>query len=78
MIIGYFLDEGVTRADAKAKDAFVVFENGNDDKIWLELYCPVGQHSELKDDSYLDVCETITKDEYKQITKGFHTPGEYL
>ena len=45
---------------------------------WLDGYCVVGQHFEVKDVSYLDQCEEISKDEYIKRTEGYYTPKDYL
>lgn len=77
-VLGYYLDEGIKEEKAKAGDVFLVYENEGVHGKFLEGYSPVGQHFELKDKGYLDVCEEIDKDKYKKITKGYYTPKEYI
>lgn len=77
-IIGYYVDKGIEKGKATMGDAFVVIENEGSRGKYLEGYCPQGQHFELKDPKYLDVSTKITKDEYKEITKGWYTPPEYV
>ncbi|QOV08468.1 hypothetical protein Kirov_269 [Bacillus phage Kirov] len=61
---------------------FVVFENSNNDhlqpKKWMEGYNVIDGHFVLRDEKFLDTCEKITKEEYLQATKGYHTPEIYI
>ena len=45
---------------------------------WLDSYCVVGQHSEIKDLNYLEQCAEISKEEYIKRTSGLYTPIDYL
>lgn len=72
-VIGYFVD---TDGDKTvANDVFVVIDYVNNEKV--ELYCPVGQHHEGHID-YVNQCERITLEEYKQASKNLYTPSDYL
>jgi len=77
-VLGYYVDKDVEVKKASAGDAFVISEDEGPRGKYLVGYCPMGQHFELKDDKYLDVCTKIDKGTYKEITKGFYTPEDYL
>lgn len=77
-VIGYYIDRGVGKEKARAKDVFLVYENSRDGEKYLEGYGVIGQHFYLKDKGYLKECTEITVAEYKSISKGLYTPVEYL
>lgn len=84
-IIGYFKDVTNTETpDGKLYDEkllyIVVYENGYIDgsKTWLEYYNILDGHGEIKDIEYLNLCEKITKEQYIEATKQWHTPKEYI
>jgi len=74
MIIGYYLDNTVKREEARPSDIFVAIDEGNER---LTIYAPIGQHGE-GDRGYVEECTPITIEQYKEISKQFCTPAEYL
>lgn len=70
--MGYYIMEGGANVP---QDVFVVAGKHNNGRI--EVYSPVGQHSEI-DEDYLGVCTEITKATYLDISKNYYTPMEYL
>lgn len=82
-IVGYFKESPIINESGeqdKKRLYIVVFENGaiDGEKKWLEGYNIIEGHFELKDIAYLISCREITKEEYMNATKGWHTPKEYL
>lgn len=77
-VVGYYIDQGVEKEKAAAKDVFLVYENSRNGEIFLEGYAPVGQHINIADLGYVDVCTKISKEKYMDISKGLYTPEEYL
>ena len=73
-VLGYF----VHRADKEINSwtAMIVIE----EEVGKELLCYTGQeqHSYIMDRKYLDECVPITKEQYKEASKLFYTPPEYL
>lgn len=69
---GYFLD---VKGELKPTDVFVAL--GEDSKCRIEVYCPIGQHSQA-DKDYVKECTEITKEQYKEASKGYYTPEDYL
>lgn len=84
-VIGFFKENKAVDNDVMENEKllyFVAFENSNNDhlqpKKWMEGYNVLDGHFVLRDVEYLDVCEKITKEEYLQATKGYHTPEIYI
>jgi len=73
-VLGYYVCNDTTIEEAGPADIFVAIDEGHNR---LTVYAPIGQHSEA-DRGYVKECQTITKEEYKQISKGIYTPAEYL
>lgn len=85
-VLGYFKDELAQLETDEKKNInekllyFVAFKNSTIDnsKKWIEIYNIFEGHFELKDEDYLKFCNKITKEQYKQATKGYYTPIEYM
>lgn len=67
----YYIDRLEEEEQIDARNVFVLVE-GN------VYYSPSGGHGELKDMKYLEECEEITLLQYKDITRGYWTPIDYL
>ena len=74
-IVGYFVD--IDGDKDYAGDVFVVTDQIIDHRGNIGIYCPIGQHSSASQ-SYIDKCETITREEYIKASEGYYTPKEYL
>ena len=70
-IVGYFVHKD--DKEINALTAMVVIEEGNE----LQCYTGKEQHSDISRD-YLAECSPITKEQYKEASKLFYTPAEYL
>lgn len=72
-IIGYYQDtrDGIEGAES----VFVAIERVSNGRV--SIYAPIGQHSEA-DEGYIKECREITKGQYKEISKLFYTPVDYL
>lgn len=70
-IIGYYIEKDGT---LDVKDIFVAIDTGGKR---LKIYSPVYEHSEA-DREYLNECTIILKEQYKQVSKGYYTPKEYV
>ena len=44
----------------------------------IDLYCPIGQHSQLSMEYLKEDCEEITKEEYIKTSGNLYTPKEYI
>lgn len=75
-ILGYYTDHKIHDEELSAKTVYVAFEVEGDNVTYI--YSPTEQHDELKDKRYLEECEQITMDQYKELGKLFYTPIEYL
>lgn len=70
-VLGYYVDR---EEQPTPSTVFVAFQlDGH-----YGHYCPVGQHGDLKDISYLNECRKISKEEYLEVSKGYYTPLDYL
>ena len=82
-VVGYFKESRVVNdVDNERLLYFVAFENSNNDhlknKKWIECFNVVEGHFVLRDEKYLISCKKITRDDYVNGTKGWHTPKEYI
>lgn len=88
-ILGYFKEkesEVIYNPKNKKLLYFVAYENSynysqkdqEEGKKWVEGFNVIDGHFQLVDRKYLISCEQVTKDEYLNATKGYHTPEVYL
>jgi hypothetical protein len=72
-ILGYYQDYDTDRLIPS--NVFVAVQELDNGKV--EVYCPVGQHSEASLD-YVRSCESITREQYLEASEGLWTPAEYV
>lgn len=74
-VIGYFVDKNGDKTEAK--DVFIALVNYRGEERFYEYYSPTEQHGNLSIE-YMYECTPITLEEYKEVSKLFYTPIEYL
>lgn len=72
-IMGYYQDKH-DELDV-TESVFVAIEKARNGRV--EIYAPIGQHSEA-DEDYVKDCKKITKEQYKAASKSYYTPEDYL
>ena len=73
VVTGYFVEVG---GEPTAADVFVAL-NEEQRNGRVPIYSPIGQHSQA-DKEYIAECTKITKEQYKEISKGYYTPEDYV
>lgn len=69
-VIGYFSDNNTPTLES-------IFVAIDDNERRLTIYSPTEQHSE-GDRDYVKQCKKISKSKYKELSKNFYTPIDYL
>lgn len=70
-VVGYFVELSGTLED---RDVFVAIDDGGNR---YTSYSVKDGHAQA-DKGYVKDCKEITKEQYKEATKGYHTPEDYL